>query len=315
MQGSWVEGPPRLRKIVLVVGQVLLGAVLVGVVGKSVAQNWTQFSALDLSIHPKPGWIGLAAVTVWLTYGLLIQAWRQVLLGWGQSLGYASAVRIWCLSNLGRYLPGKLWAVAALVMLARRRGIEGWTAAASALAMQALAVGTGVIVVAVGVPTAASPVQLVAAATVSIVAVTVLVWEPLGARTVRLIKPATKFRSLSAGTALAAAFVTLLSWVLYGAAFWFLSQGLFGPTDLTLLIAVGVFGAGYIVGLLALFAPGGIGVRELVLVALLSPVIGSGAALALSVASRLLLTGTEVTAALAALWLSKTGENTIVESA
>ena len=303
-----------MRRLLLVVGQVLLGAVLIGVVGRSVAENWKEFSSLGLSIDPKPGWIGLAVVTVWLTYGLLIHAWRQVLLGWGQSLGYASAVHIWCLSNLGRYLPGKLWAIAALVMLARRKGIEGWTAAASALAMQALAIGTGVVVVAVGLPKAASPVQLVAAATVSIVAVVVLVWEPLAARTVRLIKPATKFRSLSIGTALAAAIATLLSWVLYGAAFWFLARGLFGPTDLTFSMAVGVFGAGYIVGLLALFAPGGIGVRELVLVALLSPAIGSGAALALSIASRLLLTGTEVTAALAALWLSKTGENAIVES-
>jgi uncharacterized membrane protein YbhN (UPF0104 family) len=103
------------------------------------------------------------------------------------------------------------------------------------------------------------------------------------------------------GTALLGTLITLLSWVAYGIAFWMLANGIFRITDLTAFQATGVFAAGYIVGLLALFAPGGVGVRELVHVALLAPVVGGGGALALSVASRLLLTATEAGAALVAL--------------
>ncbi|MGH2603696.1 MAG: UPF0104 family protein, partial [Dehalococcoidia bacterium] len=65
------------------------------------------------------------------------------------------------------------------------------------------------------------------------------------------------------------------------------------------------FALGYIVGLVAVFAPGGVLVREAAFVALLTPVIGSGAAVALSVASRIQLTLTETAAALAALLLEK----------
>ena len=51
-------------------------------------------------------------------------------------------------------------------------------------------------------------------------------------------------------------------------------------------------------GLLALFAPGGVGVRELVLIGLLAPALGSGGAVAVSLASRVLLTVLEGAAAL-----------------
>src|SRR2546422_9349251 len=67
---------------------------------------------------------------------------------------------------------------------------------------------------------------------------------------------------------------------------------------LPLTTAIGAFTLGYILGLLALFAPGGVGVRELVLVGLLAPFLGSGGAVAVSVASRVLLTLTEAAAVL-----------------
>ena len=58
-------------------------------------------------------------------------------------------------------------------------------------------------------------------------------------------------------------------------------------------------------GLLALFAPGGVGVREVVLIGLLTPALGGGGAVALSVASRILLTVTEVVAPLCALLVTR----------
>jgi len=80
-----------------------------------------------------------------------------------------------------------------------------------------------------------------------------------------------------------------------------LDRGLLPDTSLPLTTAIGAFTLGYILGLLALFAPGGVGVRELVLVGLLAPFLGSGGAVAVSVASRVLLTLTEAAAALLTL--------------
>lgn len=311
----------RSRKVLLWLGQLVLAVLVIGFVGRSVMSNWGELSAMEVTLRPKPWWIVLAAVTVWITYALLIEAWRRILVGWNQSLRFDQAVPIWCLSNLGRYLPGKVWSIAGLAVLAQRVGVAGWAAAGSALAMQALAIGTGALVVAIGAPTAAaqiieassaawllSPVLLVIAALVAFSAVAALVWKPLVILLARVAGPKFDLRPLPASTALIAGSATLASWVAYGFAFWLLAHGLFDTGQLTLQVSIGVFAAGYIVGLLALFAPGGVGMRELVFVALLGPLMRYDVALALAVASRLLLTGTEIGAALVALGLNRKKE-------
>src|SRR5207245_4098843 len=95
--------------------------------------------------------------------------------------------------------------------------------------------------------------------------------------------------------------LTALGWVTYGAAFWLLARGLIADRVVPFAVATGVFALGYILGWLALFAPGGVGVRELVFVGLLTPWLGSGGALVVSLASRALLTAMEGTAALVTL--------------
>jgi uncharacterized membrane protein YbhN (UPF0104 family) len=286
---------------------VLQGALAVAVavfVWRSFARHWAEFRALEIDLVFNVGLIALAALTVWITYALLIEAWRGLVIGWQQPIGRRAAARVWLVSNLGRYLPGKFWSVAGLAVLASRAGVSGWAATGSALAMQALALGTGAVVVAFAAPQSASPIQLAAAVGVAAVCVWVLVSPTLGARLLKAVRPEAEFRPLAARVALSAALVMLVAWVAYGAALWLLARGLLPGSALTLRGAVGVFAAGYIVGLLALFAPGGVGVRELVLVALLTPRVGPGGAVALAVASRLLLTVCEVGGALAAVALA-----------
>jgi len=314
MTASWAPRVQPVRKTVIWTGQIALVALVVIFVVRSVVENWSHWGGLgelDLELRLRPGWALLAAVTVWATYGLLIEAWRRVLAGWAQKLAFTRAARVWCLSNLGRYLPGKVWSIAGLALLAQKEGVSGWAAAGSALAMQAIAIGTGAMVVAAGGSTEVSPYILAAAMLFALVAVVSLVWQPLAGTVVRLLRPSVKWRALPPLAAAAAGAVTLVSWLAYGVAFWLLAHALFGPTDLTVVKAIGVFAAGYILGLLALFAPGGVGMREVVFIAMLGPVLGGDGALALAIASRLLLTGTEVTAALVGFWLGPGKESSI----
>jgi hypothetical protein len=96
----------------------------------------------------------------------------------------------------------------------------------------------------------------------------------------------------------AAAGFALLGWAGYGAALWALASGLGFRGMLPIGLATGAFALAYTAGLLALFAPGGILVREGVLVALLSPSLGAGPALAIGLGSRLILTLVELVVAL-----------------
>lgn len=285
------------------VAQALLGIVVVWFLWGRVAQDLGEFRSVGLQLQFRPVPIAMAAVVVWVTYGLLIAAWRAILGGWNQQLSFRSSVWIWCVSNLGRYLPGKIWSLAGLAVLATREGVQGWSAAGSALVMQAMAIATGAAVAFAFLPQADSPLPLVAGFAIAAITVAALMAKPVVRQISRLAGKTVELEALPPRTILLATGVTLASWLMYGTAFWLLARGITPDVVPPLTLAVGSFAAAYIVGLLAVFAPGGLIVREGVLMALLAPSVGTGPALALSIGSRLLLTATEVVAALVALMM------------
>lgn len=289
-------------------GQVAVAALVATMVWRAIARNWDEFRSLHIALAPRPGWIALAALAAFATYAIQIESWRRILAGWAQHLSYARAARIWLLVNLGRYVPGKVWSVAGLIVLAQRAGVQDWAAGASAFAIQAVGLGTAVAVVAATTPSAASPLRLAVGAMVAAATIGFLAWERgthwLGV----LLGRAGHVRALPLGAVAESAGLTLASWLSYGVTFWLLARGLGLPGPLPLATATGVFALGYILGLLALFAPGGVGVRELVFIGLLTPSLGSGGAVALSVGSRVLLTLCEAAAPLGVLLVTGRGK-------
>jgi len=285
--------------------QLAVAGVVARMVWGAIVRNWSEFRSLHVSLAPSPGWIALSVLVVFLTYAIQVESWRRILAGWAQRLPYGRAARVWLVVNLGRYIPGKVWSVAGLVVLAQRAGVEPWAAGASAFAIQAVGIGTAVALVAAATPGAASPLRLGAAALIAVATIAFLAWER-GARGVaRLVGSSVRFQPLPLTAVAESAGLSLLSWMTYGVAFWLLARGLGLPGALPVATAAGVFALGYILGLLALFAPGGVGVREVVLIGLLTPALGGGGAVALSVASRILLTLTEVAAPLCVLLITR----------
>jgi uncharacterized membrane protein YbhN (UPF0104 family) len=289
-----------MRRGVLWALQAGLAVVLAAFVSRALWANWAEFRALRLDLAFRIGPIAVAGLVTLGTYGLLIEAWRRVVGSWGDQLTYTEAGYIWTVSNLGRYIPGKIWTVAGLVVLARRAGVSGANATVSGLVMQVLAVGTGAAVMAAGISWNGSLWATAAAVALSVGAVAALVWRPVGARVIRLLSGGREARALPLAAVLLAGGATLASWLGHGLSFWLISRGVLVDATLELPMAIAAFAAAYVLGLLALFAPGGIGVREAVLATLLTPVIGAGGAVLLSVASRLFLTVMEVGVAMIA---------------
>jgi uncharacterized membrane protein YbhN (UPF0104 family) len=281
--------------------QLTVAAAVAALVAGSLARHWTAFRALHVALAVRPALLAAAVLTVCATYAVQIEAWRRILAGWRQRIGFGTAARTWSLANLGRYLPGKVWSVAGLVVLARRAGVDAAPAAASAFVAQAVTLGAGAAVVAAVTPHATSPWRLAGAALAALGTVAALSWAPTARRLGRLAGATTPLEPLPALAVLTSAALAAIAWLGYGAAFWLLARGLVAGVSLPLTTATGIFAVGYILGWLALFAPGGVGVRELVFIGLLGPSLGGGGALALSAASRLLLTALEAAAALVTL--------------
>src|SRR5438445_255728 len=189
----------------------------------------------------------------------------------------------------GSQARGWLWAVQGLVTLAvvafvARSIGRNWAEVRSLHAVLAI-----------------KPLRLAAAGVAALASVGVLTWAPTARWLGRLAGTAAPLEPLRPTAVVVSATLTALGWVTYGAAFWLLARGLIADRVVPFAVATGVFALGYILGWLALFAPGGVGVRELVFVSLLTPWLGSGGALVVSLASRVLLTAMEAAAAVVTL--------------
>ena len=217
-----------------------------------------------------------------------------------------SWVGLWFKSQLGKYLPGSVWQYAGRVTLGRSRGVP---------------VQTGLVSIAVEVVASLIAAAVVAALVLPL-AFAFLAWGALGllcgiayvlrggiagaAERVAARAPARVDRGTVA-TGLrsvpVAGSLYVVGWALYGTAFWLTAHSLFGVPAADLLHYAGAFAIAWVAGFAVVFAPGGIGVREAVLVALLGGRLGEAHAIALAATSRLVLSAVDLGGGAAALAL------------
>ncbi len=289
-----------MRKL-WVAAQLAIAAAVLFFVGRSMVRNWDAIRGSRAAIHLDPVALAVSAAIVLAAYAMLISAWRAVLLGWKERLAYPEAARIWCLSNLARYVPGKVWQIAGMAAMARRAGVSPWAAAGSAVVVQLLAIATGALVAGVTAPQS-QPGLVAAIGMVAILIAVSLAWPPAVLALSRLLRRLTgrdiRVDPVSLGPLLLSAGVTMLGWVAYGIALYFFIQGVLGEAVLPLTAAIGAMTASYLAGLLVVITPGGLGVREGAIYAMLVLPLGPSAAFVVTVGSRILLTVTELLAAL-----------------
>lgn len=286
------------------IAQAVVGLAIVWFAARTLIHNWDQLRSQPLEWQLKPGWLALSLGLTWSMYALLILAWRGILASWGQRLDGWSAARIWVLSSLGKYLPGKVWAVAGMAVLSQRAGVAPWAATGSAVVMQVLAIGTGAAVAGVAgshLLESASPgvsTALVLLVVGSIVSVGLLLWPPVLRGLLRLAAPQAAGERQPTGRGIIIGILAnTVAWLGYGLGLWLLARGVLPQSGLGLRLALTAFTASYLAGFLALFAPGGIGVREGLFILMLQQPLGIATATSLALASRLLLTVAELGAA------------------
>jgi hypothetical protein len=219
----------------------------------------------------------------------------------GPRLGGPEAVRLFMIGNLGRYVPGKVWQIAALAALARHRGVPAATATAAAVLGQGTGLGAAM---AIGLGAAwqygsdeawrwVVPGLVLSGTVLGLTPPVFAAVSRLWFRIARTEAP----EGLSNIHGARWVLLSLLSWFVYAMAFWLFARGL--GFELGLLAGSSAFAAAYVLGYLVVFAPAGLGVREGFLIALLSSSIGVGAATALAAAARLWTTIVEVVPATA----------------
>ena len=284
--------------------QAAIGITVLVYAVRALRKQWST-SSVDLSqLHPNWLWIGISGVLFLITYAVLIEMWREVLRGWGSRLRFWVAARIWTISNLGRYVPGKVFQIGAMGVMAERAGVSPVAATGSAILNVVVNLIAGFLVVAVfgwpllqleavgGMRTSV----LFIVACVGALVLLPIVLPP----SFRMLSRVTG-RDLNIGTLPRVAILVSLvgniaAWLLYGAAFALFARGVSGSSHGPLTAYVAVYALSYLVGYLVLIAPAGAGFREAAMIALLpaAHLADPTQAAILAVTSRLWLTALEI---------------------
>ncbi|MGH7663160.1 MAG: lysylphosphatidylglycerol synthase domain-containing protein [Gemmatimonadaceae bacterium] len=296
-----------MRRRLFVVAQVVLAIAVLGLAGWTIARQWADMRALPVRIDPT--WYVMIASLLppLLAYGTLIQLWRTILAAWGYPTPALPAARIWFVSSLGRYVPGRLWQLGAMGVMLQRRGVPAAVSLGSALLANIISIVTGLAVVlavgpnAFGAAGVTGPALRAIAAAVAIATIAILLVPPalpaIGHLVERLTARSFAIPSLPTRTLAVATAEAAVAWILLGLGFHLLAASLLGNATGASTTYISVFVLSYLVGFLVLIAPGGIVVREAALVAGLTSagVATLAEATVLAVVSRLWLTLLEVT--------------------
>jgi len=235
-------------------------------------------------------------------WAVFTEVWRQNLdrtLGLG--ISFSLAMRHTAMLLVGKYLPGKVWGVVARERDAAIQGVAPGAIYVATYLEQLITLHSGLLL-GIWVLFLKRPFGALATSLIVLSVLSVFVLPLLHNQLLEWLKgySGRKWQGLS--NLLARIYVTkstylllflgyLLQWMALGGILVAVLVFITGswPTTQLLILLVGVNAIAMLAGFAALFAPGGIGVREGVMVVLLAPVLGIAEATILSVTMRIVM--------------------------
>jgi glycosyltransferase 2 family protein len=272
LRRAWKSSKPWLRRVL---GAAITVAIFVWIF-KPIVHRWDAVRERIATIEWSQFFLASAMFAVFL-FAFRAMIWRRILKRFGHRVPVAPATRIWSTSELARYLPGVIWQVVGRIYLVKPYGVRGSHCSASqVLELVIFLLANMLVAVACLVWLGIKKMDGLAEAwmyvAMAAVPVLVLLLHPrvlyrlmngilrrLGKPT---IVPRMGFESLAG----------LLGWTVIGLLFqslaiWLLVEEPLGGLQLAKWwVVAGAYCLAWCAGFLAFWAPGGLGVRELVFI-------------------------------------------------
>ena len=302
-----VETPPPLQKRFSGLWPAALKAVVVlllfGGLAVALEGGWERLREYEWQFEPwavAVSFVVMSLASVWAGF-----AWWAVARAFGAPIAARPALRIYSTSNLGKYLPGKVWHAFARVYLAQQEGVPLALATTAVVTDIVLYIAAGLLVMVLALPLIASSFAVVDGRLVVGVALVGLVvglallhpailnWSfRLAAR----LMPRRSFPPIEASyaTILKIFVLYVILWVLYTTALFVGIRAVYDGVSTAALPTLGaIYALSYLSGLIMPLAPAGLGVREGLMALLLSQLMPVPAAAAASVLVRVLQVAAE----------------------
>jgi glycosyltransferase 2 family protein len=281
----------RFKLLITIIKIVIIGAIFFYIFSY-LNSNWDQLKSLN--IHLNYTFIALSFIAMKLAWVTTAWSWGKTLEAFGYKLKYRDIYTIYFRSMPAKYLPGKVWQLAGSTYVAAQKGVPEGANIGSFLIGQAYSVLSGValIIAAFACGVIQKSGQEFAlfrwtAIPILIMLIILIIRPVLMERMMNLVLPIFKRQKVNIyikiGTSLWLFLAFLIPWFMFGLSFWFLVHALM-PVSFSLYFPLTVIlTAGTVIGFLAIFAPGGIGVKEASIAALAASMISFPATLALAI--------------------------------
>ncbi len=277
---------------------------------------FSHFSSIPIIHWNFQAFVCLVAAVSFYIFQFLISAfaWRLLLSASGEITRLADIIIILCVSQFAKYMPGNIGHHVGRVALARTYNLNvtrviftmtleaGWAIVGSSFLAFVVLLTAGKSLFK-AMPQLPSVWQIVAVATAASLipllgAWAINTWRPSPLRKLlgndEVIIP-------SRSVFFACFLLYSLNFLLLGIILNILAQGLFDAPHSNFWLLTGFFAVAWVAGFISPGAPAGLGVREAILTAALSPLYGAGAAVGISCALRVVTTFGDGLAFVAAL--------------
>jgi len=291
------------KKVLVRLAQVIIILLIFYFLIKNLVSNWNQVKDFDWQFdYPL---LIVSFVLQIMALFWLVKIWGGVLRHTGSSVSYFKLFKVWFFANLGRYLPGKVWQFLGMIYMLEKRGVPKRNSFSTAILAQSFSVISGLFIAVIFLGASlysqffSKNPALVMAGVIFGLAILVLVCYPKALENIlNLGLGILKKEKISLDIASKDVIIYVLcysvSWLLFGLAFLIFVKSMAQASFDMYPSLTGAFAFSVNIGFLALFVPGGIGVREGILVLLLSSLFPLPIATLISLLARLWVTLAEL---------------------
>ena len=270
---AWSYARPWLHRLVV----VSITAAIFFWILEPVVENWPLVKERVLTTKWSRFLLAALMFAVFL-FAFRALAWRYILGSFGYWLPVPAAVRIWSASELARYVPGMIWQVVGRVYLVKPYGVRGSHCSASQVLELAIFLLANILVAVTcmlwhGVKKLSGPAEQWIYGAMALVPVLVFLLHPnvlyaiINKIMARLRKPPIVGR-MGFDELAGLLFLNVVGLLFQSFAIWLIVSDALGGLQLSKWwVVAGSYCLAWVAGFLAFWAPGGLGVRELVFVA------------------------------------------------
>ncbi|WP_370946070.1 YbhN family protein [Amycolatopsis sp. cg5] len=288
-----VKAPKTTKAKIIDVVRWLAIIAVVAFAAKSLASNWDEFWRTLKDIAWQSSALSLVALIA--SMAAATYAWQIMVDDLGEPIGYRRGAQIFLVGQLGKYVPGSVWAYLLQMELGRKAGLARARIFTGSLIQFGVGIVAALVLSILAMPAVFSNspnalwLFILLPAGLAALHPKVLTWGT--SLVLKILRRPPLDHQLSYQTIGKVFGFSVVAYAFQGVHLWLLANSVGAPGFTGLVMCVGAMAIAMTSGTFAFILPSGAGVREVVMVAVLTASgLSVGQATAFAVASRVMFT-------------------------